>query len=51
MYIKSYDQFLVTEKFDDNIKAELKRLGVKDEEEIKKHIYHAHRGNLAKYLS
>ena len=50
MYIKRYDQFLVTEKFDDNIKAELKRLGVKDEEEIKKHIYHAHRGNLAKYL-
>lgn len=50
MYIKRYDQFLIAEKFDDNIKAELKRLGVEDEEEIKKHIYHAHRGNLAKYL-
>jgi len=48
--LKKYDSFLILEKFDDNIIAELRRLGVEDEEEIKKHLYHAHRGNLAKYL-
>lgn len=48
--IKKYDQFLILEKFDDNIIAELKRLGVTDNEEINKHLYHAHRGNLGKYL-
>jgi len=48
--IKKYDHFLILEKFDDNIIAELKRLGVTDKEEINKHLYHAHRGNLAKYL-
>lgn len=48
--LKKYNSFLILEKFDDNIIAELRRLGVEDEEEIKKHLYHAHRGNLAKYL-
>lgn len=48
--IKNYNDFLIFEKFDDNIIAELKRLGVTDEEEINKHLYHAHRGSLAKYL-
>lgn len=48
--IKKYNHFLILEKFDDNIKAELKRLGVTDEDEINAHLYHAHRGNLAKYL-
>jgi hypothetical protein len=48
--IKKYDNFLILEKFDDNIIAELKRLGVADKVEINKHLYHAHRGNLAKYL-
>lgn len=48
--LKKYDEFLILEKFDDNIKAELLRLGVTDEDEIKRHLYHAHRGNLAKYL-
>jgi hypothetical protein len=51
MRLKKYDDFLILEKFDSNIKAELKRLGVTDEEEINKHLYHAHRGNLAKYLT
>jgi hypothetical protein len=50
MSIKKYEHFLILEKFDDNIIAELRRLGVTDEDEIKKHLYHAHRGNLAKYL-
>jgi hypothetical protein len=49
--LKNYNDYLVLEKFDTNIKAELKRLGVTDEEEINKHLYHAHRGNLAKYLT
>jgi len=48
--LKNYDSFLILEKFDDNIIAELRRLGVTDEDEINKHLYHAHRGNLAKYL-
>ncbi len=48
--LKNYDSFLILEKFDDNIIAELRRLGVTDEDEINRHLYHAHRGNLAKYL-
>jgi hypothetical protein len=50
MLIKKYQDFLINEKFDDNIKSELKRLGVKDEGEIRTHLKHAHSGNLAKYL-
>jgi len=49
-YVKEYNQFLILEKFDKNIIEELKRLGVTNQEEINKHLYHAHRGNLAKYL-
>jgi hypothetical protein len=48
--LRNYDSFLILEKFDDNIIAELRRLGVTDQDEINKHLYHAHRGNLAKYL-
>lgn len=48
--IKKYDQFLILEKFDKNIIEELKRLGLTDKEEINKHLYYAHRGNLGKYL-
>ena len=48
--IKKYDEFLILEKFDDNFKDELKRLGVTDKDEINKHLYHAHRGHLADYL-
>jgi hypothetical protein len=50
LHIKRYDQFLILEKFDDNIIDELKRLGITDKEEINKYLYQAHRGNLAKYL-
>ena len=49
--IKNYNQFLILEKFDSNIKTELMRLGVTDEAEINKYLYHAHRGHLAKYLT
>ena len=48
--IKKYNDFLILEKFDDNIIAELKRLGVTDQDEINRHLYHAHRGHLAEYL-
>lgn len=48
--IKKYDKFLILEKFDDNFKAELNRLGITDKDEINKHLYHAHRGHLADYL-
>jgi len=51
MMIKRYEDFIILEKFDDNIIAELKRLGVSDEEEINTHLYHAHRGNLSRYLN
>jgi hypothetical protein len=50
MRIKKYENFLILEKFDDNIIAELKRLGVTDQDEINRHLYHAHRGHLAEYL-
>lgn len=49
-YLNEYNQFLILEKFDNNIIEELKRLGVTDQEEISKHLYHAKRGNLANYL-
>jgi hypothetical protein len=48
--LKKYNEFLILEKFDDNIRVELLRLGVTDENEINTHLYHAHRGHLADYL-
>jgi len=48
--VKKYNQFLILEKFDDNFKAELQRLGITDESEINKHLYYAHRGHLGDYL-
>lgn len=48
--LNKYEQFLILEKFDDNFKAELQRLGITDEDEINRHLYFAHRGNLANYL-
>jgi hypothetical protein len=48
--LKRYSQFLILEKFDDNFKAELQRLGITDEEEINRQLYNAHRGHLADYL-
>jgi len=49
--LKKYEHFLILEKFDDNIRLELKRLGVTDQDEINRHLYHAHRGHLAEYLN
>ena len=50
MKINNYQNFLILEKFDDNIIKELKRLGVKDKKEINAYLYNAHRGRLAEYL-
>jgi hypothetical protein len=49
--LKKYNHFLILEKFDDNFKAELRRLGITDEDEINTHLYYAHRGNLSNYLN
>ena len=48
--LNRYNQFLILEKFDDNFKAELQRLGITDEDEVNRHLYFAHRGHLADYL-
>ena len=48
--LNKYEQFLILEKFDDNFKLELQRLGITDPEEIDRHLYYAHRGHLADYL-
>lgn len=48
--LNKYQQFLILEKFDDNFKAELQRLGITDPDEINKYLYYAHRGHLAEYL-
>lgn len=48
--MKKYNEFLILEKFDDNIIAELKRFGITDKDEINKCLYHAHRGKLGIYL-
>jgi hypothetical protein len=48
--LKKYDDFLILEKYDDNLKAELKRLGITDESDVEKYLWYAHRGNLSNYL-
>lgn len=48
--MNKYNEFLILEKFDDSFKAELLRLGITDEDEINRHLYHAHRGHLSDYL-
>ena len=48
--LNKYNQFLILEKFDDNFKAELQRLGITDVDEINRQLYNAHRGHLAEYL-
>ena len=42
---------LIVEKFDDNIRIELKRLGINDPDEINKYLYDSHRGHLGEYLN
>lgn len=50
MYIKTYEGFVLWTNFDENVKKELIRLGIKDEKELKKQVKLAKKGNLAHYL-
>jgi hypothetical protein len=49
MIIGKYSKFIILEKFDDNLKSELKRLGV-EESEMDNLVKISHSGNLGKYL-
>jgi hypothetical protein len=48
--IKSYNQFLILEKYDKNITKYLKSIGVTDKEELKKQISLSKQGHLGAYL-
>ena len=48
--VKKYSDFLVLEKYDKNIKAQLIKMGVTDKEELKKQITLSKQGHLATYL-
>jgi hypothetical protein len=50
MKIKKYNDFLILEKYDKNIKAELIKMGVTDKEELKKQINLSKEGHLGAYL-
>jgi hypothetical protein len=48
--LKKYSDFLILEKYDKNIKAQLIKMGVTDKEELKKQITLSKQGHLATYL-
>lgn len=48
--LKKYNDFLILEKYDKNIKAELIKMGVTDKEELKKQINLSKEGHLGAYL-
>lgn len=48
--IKKYNDFLILEKYDNNIRAKLIEMGVTDENELKKQVKLSKRGTLSKYL-
>lgn len=49
--IAKYNDFLIVERFDKNVKSELVKLGIKDKSEISKYLDIAKSGHLADYLS
>lgn len=49
--IKNYNQFLILEKYDRNIKSKLIEMGVTDEDELKRQVYLAKNGHLGHYLN
>lgn len=51
MNIKKYNQFLILEKFDSNIKRELIKLGVDDESDLNRLVSLSKKGNLGEYLN
>lgn len=50
MKIKKYNDFLILEKYDSNIRAKLIEMGLSDEKEIDKQVSLSKRGHLAEYL-
>jgi len=48
--LKKYNDFLIVEKYDKNIKAQLIKMGVTDKEELKKQISLSKQGHLGAYL-
>lgn len=50
MKIVKYNEFLIVERYDKNIKAELIKMGVTDKEELKKQISLSKQGHLGSYL-
>lgn len=49
--LKKYNDFIILERFDKNIKDEFRKLGIEDEKEIKKLLDESKRGNLGNYLT
>jgi hypothetical protein len=49
--LKRYNQFLILEKYDRNIKSKLIEMGVTDEDELNKQIHLAKNGHLGHYLN
>lgn len=50
MKIVKYNQFMILEKYDDNIRKELKKLGVIDKEELERQVELSKMGKLGQYL-
>ena len=48
--LKNYNQFLIVEKYDKNIRKKLIEMGVDDDEELKKQVSYAKQGFLGQYL-
>lgn len=48
--LKKYNDFLILEKYDKNIKVQLIKMGVNDKEELKKQISLSKQGHLGAYL-
>lgn len=48
--VKKYSEFLILERYDKNIKAQLIKMGVTDKEELKKQIALSKQGHLGAYL-
>lgn len=49
--IRKYDDFLILERYDKNIRRELKKLGVEDDNELNKMVHFAKNGYLHAYLN
>ena len=48
--VKKYSEFLILEKYDKNIKAELISMGITDKEELQRQISLSKKGHLGAYL-